>query len=256
MREMNAAQSAARKAGKFLLTRFGRKLEVRHKGRIDLVTDADVRAERIIYSALEKEFPGHGFILEEGDRQRADDGKVWVVDPIDGTTNFSHAYPFFCVSIGLYENGKGLLGVVYDPLRGEMFSAEHGKGAGLNGKRIKVSQRGRLVDCLVGADFPYELGADMKKTARQYSSIVQKSQGARTVGAAALELCNVACGRIDAFFHHSLQPYDTAAASVIVREAGGKTTDFGGKAHDIFNKHIVASNSKVHRELLRALGNK
>lgn len=254
MNELRAAEAAARKSGKLVLTRFGRHLTVRHKGRIDLVTDADLKSEKLIVSALAAKFPQHGFILEEEHAKKPQDGKVWVIDPIDGTTNFSHANPFFCISIGLYSGKEALLGVVYDPIRGEMFSARRGRGAKLNGRRIRVSNHGRLIDCIVGADFPYERGEKTKRTLRQYSALLTRSQGMRTSGAAALELCHVACGRIDAFFHHSLKPYDTAAAAIIVREAGGETTDFAGKPYDIFNEHIVASNGRVHKELLRALG--
>ncbi|MFH1224339.1 MAG: inositol monophosphatase family protein [Candidatus Diapherotrites archaeon] len=256
MDELKAAEAAARKAGNLVLRRFGSRLTVRHKGRVDLVTDADVKAERMICAALEKKFPQHGFILEEGHAKNPQDGRVWVIDPIDGTTNFSHANPFFCISIGLYKGGEALLGVVYDPIRGEMFSAQKSGGATLNGRRIGVSSHAKLIDCLVGADFPYERGKKSRITMRQYSAILTRSQGMRTSGAAALELCHIACGRIDAFFHHSLKPYDTAAASIIVREAGGKTTDFAGKPYDIFKGHIVASNGRVHSELLRALGAK
>lgn len=255
MEEKAAAIMAARLAGKFLLQRFGRKLTVRHKGRIDLVTDADVSAERKIVSALRKNFPEHGFLLEEGEGEMERDGFIWVIDPIDGTTNFSHAYPFFCISIALCKGGLPLLGVVYDPLRRELFSAEKGKGAFLNGKRIRVSRAKKLVDSLLGADFPYDLGAKMKKTGMQYSSLLEKCQGMRTSGAAALELCHVACGRIDAFFHHDLKPYDFAAAMLIVTEAGGRFTDFRGKPCTIFSREVVASNLLLHGELLSELRN-
>lgn len=252
---LNFAIQTAREAGRVLAEKFGR-AEVRHKGEIDLVTEADLASERLIVERISTHFPRHAILSEEaGDvKVHGSEGSPWkwIVDPLDGTTNYAHGYPIFCVSIGLEHEGRVLLGVVYDPTRDELFAAERGQGATLNGRDIRVSPAADLNRALVCTGFPYDVrGRD--NFARHFSNLILHAQSVRRDGAAALDLAYVACGRFDAFYEDGLRPWDVAAGLVLVEEAGGRVTKYDASPADIYSPPIAASNGLVHDSLLRVL---
>ncbi|MCQ9207155.1 MAG: inositol monophosphatase [Omnitrophica bacterium] len=247
------ALEAALKAGKYIGTRVGKKKKVCYKGEIDVVTDADKRAESIIVGTIKKSFPRHSFLAEENTYAKKDLDFTWIIDPIDGTTNFLHGFPFFCVSIALVYRGKIILGVVYDPTREELFYAERAKGAFLNKKRIHVSAVSRLKKSLVATGFAYDIKRAVNNNVSNFINFLKASQAVRRAGSAALDLCYIACGRFDGFWEFYLNPWDTAAGLLMVEEAGGKATKIDGSAYSIYDKEILASNSKIHREMTMTL---
>jgi len=247
------AHAAAARAGALLRERSRERPEVAFKSEVDLVTATDRDAERLIVDAIRTAFPGHGIVAEESAPEAGVDGHRWYIDPLDGTTNFVHGYPHFAVSIALARDDDLLLGVVYDPLREETFSAVRGEGARLNGAPIGVSPTPRLEHALLGTGFPY----DRRQRADFYvaflAEAMRSSQGVRRAGSAALDLCYVACGRLDAFWEWKLKPWDLAAGRVIVEEAGGRITDFAGGPHRLTGDETAASNGTLHDELLAML---
>lgn len=251
---LEAAIAAAKEAGAILRDEFSRPVKVSYKGDVDLVTEADRRSEAAIVAHLRREFPGHAIVGEEGGGLENDSAFRWYVDPLDGTTNFAHSFPWFAVSIGLAEGPKGkeelLAGVVLNPANEEMFTAGRGEGAFLNGQPIRVSQAERMATSLLGTGFPTHK-RNQNPNIHYYWQFTLASHGVRRVGAAALDLCSVACGRLDGFWEFGLKPWDTAAGTLIVREAGGVVTDWAGTA---FHPHLlqcVASNGRIHVEMLR-----
>jgi myo-inositol-1(or 4)-monophosphatase len=251
---LEGAVAAAKEAGAILRDEFSRPAKISYKGDVDLVTEADRRSEAAIVAHLKREFPAHAIVGEEGGGQENDSTFRWYVDPLDGTTNFAHGFPWFAVSIGLAEGPRGreelLAGVVLNPANGEMFTAERGKGAFLNGTQIRVSQVERMATSLLGTGFPTHK-RQQNPNIHYYWQFTLASHGVRRVGAAALDLCSVACGRLDGFWEFGLKPWDTAAGTLIVREAGGEVTDWAGKP---FHPHLlqcVASNGRIHGEMLR-----
>jgi myo-inositol-1(or 4)-monophosphatase len=229
-------QELAREAGSVLLSYFG-KVAIEYKGEVDLVTEADRRSEQLIVGRIRRQWPSHN-----------------VMDPLDGTTNFAHGYPVFCVSIALEYKAERIAGVIYDPSRNEMFAVEKGAGATLNGKSIQVSKISRLAECLVATGFPSHK-RHKNPNIHFYHQITLRSHGVRRAGSAALDLCCVACGRYDAFWEFNLNPWDTAAGALLVQEAGGTITNFTGGAFDISSREVLASNSLVHNELLAEFKN-
>ena len=253
---LDFAIQTARDAGRILAERFGRaSLHVQHKGEINLVTEADLAAERLIVERIRSYYPRHAILAEEaGDVARegpASDYK-WVVDPLDGTTNYAHGYPCFCVSIGLEHKGELVVGVVYDPILDEMFAAERGGGATLNGRRIHVSEVEELNRALLCTGFPYDV-RERNDFARHFVNFIMTSQGVRRDGAAARDLVYVACGRFDGFWEEGLQPWDAAAAIVIIEEAGGRVSRYDGTPATIYAPPIMASNGLVHEQMMRVL---
>ncbi len=247
-RYLDIAQRAARAAGKIMLNGLGKDKNIRFKGaEINLVTDIDQECEAVIKKMIRREFSDHGFLAEESDIENEQAEHVWIIDPLDGTTNFAHEYPAFATSIALEVKGKIEAGVVYDPVRKEMFHAQRGKGAYLNGKRIGVSSVTKLRRALLVSGFPYDIKPAHIK---YFTHFLMKAQGIRRDGSAALDLCYVAMGRLDGFFELGLNPWDTAAGSVILEEAGGKLTDFAGKKYSIYGIQCIASNGKIHRQLV------
>ncbi|MBP7865210.1 MAG: inositol monophosphatase [Acidobacteria bacterium] len=244
---------AAEAAGKVLMSYFGRPMEIRKKGLIDLVTEADLAAEKEIVDRLGAAFPGDCFYTEETRRDPAESADLWVIDPLDGTTNFSHGYPFFCVSIALRRRGRETLGVVLAPAFGELFTACRGRGAFLNGNPIRCSSTGSLRESLLVTGFAYDIALHSDGVLRRFRNVLLRSQAVRRDGSAALDLCYVAAGRFDGFWEEHLKPWDTAAARVVAEEAGGRVTTFSGGPFDIFGKEILASNGRIHGELLDAL---
>ena len=249
----------AREAGALLLQYFHQGLKIEYKGDADLVTAADRAAETLIRERISKQFPSHDVLGEEQglNDQRGD--YRWYVDPLDGTTNFAHGYPVFAVSMALEhqaleerssgQRGRRIAGVIYDPTRDELFTAEQGRGAHLNGKLIHVSKATRLEECLVATGFPSHK-RHKNPNIYFYHQITLRTHGVRRAGSAALDLCNVACGRFDGFWEFNLNPWDTAAGVLIVEEAGGKVSRFDGSPFELDSRETLASNGLVHEALL------
>src|ERR1700732_4975932 len=244
----------AREAGTLLLQYFHEGLKIEYKGDADLVTAADRASEALIRERISKQFPSHDVLGEEQGLNDQGGAYRWYVDPLDGTTNFAHGYPVFGVSLGLEHQGSGqgsrVAGVVYDPTRDELFTAEQGRGARLNGKPIHVSKIAQLKECLVGTGFPSHK-RHKNPNIHFYHQITLRTHGVRRAGSAALDLCNVASGRFDGFWEFNLNPWDTAAGVLIVEEAGGKVTDFSGGEFQIASRETLASNGLVHDALMR-----
>ncbi len=255
MKEKKAAIKAAKEAGKIMLKYFNRKrISFSYKGQVELLTEADILCERKIKEILTAELPTHNFLGEEGGKTIGSSEFTWVVDPVDGTNNFAHKYPWFCTSIALTENNEPILGVVYNPLSRELFYSEKGKGTFLNNKRIAVSKNAKLRESLVETGFPYRNMELIEKNIQNIRNLIGKVAGVRRSGSAAYEMCLIASGQLEAFFCYTLKPWDVAAAKLIIEEAGGMVTNFKGKECNIFAEHFVASNSLVHKELLKYLG--
>lgn len=241
-------QELARDAGALLMSFFG-KVAIEYKGDADLVTQADRASEKLIVDRIRKQWPNHDLLGEEGSRTETGSDFRWYIDPLDGTTNFAHGYPVFCVSLALEYRGERIAGVIYDPSRQEMFSASHGGGALLNGTPIHVSRTPRLVESLLATGFPSHK-RHKNPNIHFYHQITLRSHGIRRAGSAALDLCYVACARYDAFWEFNLNPWDTAAGVLMVEEAGGKVTNFSGASFSIDSRQVLATNTLLHPELL------
>jgi myo-inositol-1(or 4)-monophosphatase len=250
---MSVAQDAAFKAGGILRENIHGVREISYKGDINLVTEMDLRSERAIVAVIHASFPGHGIVAEEETSNRSGSGYTWVIDPLDGTTNYAHGYPCFSVSIALEHNNEIILGVVYDPMRDEMFTARKGEGAFLNGKTIRVSMIDTLIRGLLATGFPYDRKVSEKNNMDYFHELLMASQEVRRDGSAALDLCYVASGRFDGFWELKLKPWDVAAGSLIVREAGGMLSDFSGTGFSIHDSEILASNGKIHGQMREIL---
>ena len=251
---LSVASQAARSAGALIREHWRQVKQVHYKSAINLVTTIDRRAEETIVGLLLKNFPGHSVLAEEETALGGSgSGYRWIIDPLDGTTNFVHSYPMFCVSIGLEHQGEIVLGVVYDPLREEEFTAVKGQGARLNNEPIQTSKVAELGKALLATGFPYDHRENPDFYLRYFRAFMVRAQGIRRAGAAALDLCYVACGRIDGFWELKLHPWDTAAGSLIVREAGGTITDFSGDPFSVYGAETLASNGLIHAEMLAAL---
>src|SRR6185437_14431092 len=246
---LSPMQELAREAGNLLMSYFG-KVAIEYKGDADLVTKADRTSENLIVERIRRRWPNHDLIGEEGSRTETGSDYRWYVDPLDGTTNFAHGYPVFCVSMGLEYKGELLAGVVYDPTRDEMFVAAKGSGAQLNGRAIRVSKTARLKESLVATGFPSHK-RHKNPNINFYHQITLRSHGVRRAGSAALDLCYTACGRFDAYWEFNLNPWDTAAGVLLVEEAGGKITNFSGGPFEIASREVLASNTVLHEEVLR-----
>jgi myo-inositol-1(or 4)-monophosphatase len=242
-------QAMAREAGSLLMPHFHRHVKIEYKGSADLVTIADRQSEALIIERIRRDFPAHDVMGEEGTRIDTGSDYKWYVDPLDGTTNFAHGYPVFCVSLAVEYRGQRIAGVVYDPTRDEMFSAEKGSGAQLNGEPIRVSGTPRLAESLIGTGFPSQK-RHKNPNIYFYHHITLRSHGVRRAGSAALDLCNVASGRYEGFWEFNLNPWDTAAGVLLVEEAGGRVTDFSGGPFEIASRETLASNGHIHDELL------
>jgi len=241
-------QDLARQAGGLLMSFFG-KVTIEYKGDADLVTKADRASESLIVEHIRQRWPEHDLIGEEGSRTETGSDYRWYIDPLDGTTNFAHGYPVFCVSLGLDFRGERIAGVVYDPNRDEMFAAAKRSGTTLNGKPARVSKTPRLQESLIATGFPSHK-RHKNPNINFYHQLTLRSHGVRRAGSAALDLCYVACGRYDAFWEFNLNPWDTAAGVLIVQEAGGTVTNFSGQPFSIDSRQVMASNTILHDELL------
>jgi myo-inositol-1(or 4)-monophosphatase len=245
-----AMAEIAREAGALLMGYFHRRVKVEYKGDVDLVTEADRASEALITKRIRERWPAHNIMGEEGTRSEQGSEYRWYVDPLDGTTNFAHGFPVFCVSLGLEHKDERVAAVIFDPTREEMFTAEKGGGAFLNGQPIHVSGVSNLAECLVATGFPSHK-RHKNPNIFFYHQITLKTHGVRRAGSAALDLCNVACGRFDGFWEFNLNPWDTAAGVLLVEEAGGRVTRFDGQPFRIDSRETLASNGRVHEALLR-----
>jgi myo-inositol-1(or 4)-monophosphatase len=250
---LNTAKEAAVKAGMVLTEHSDSPPRVRFKGSVDLVTEYDSLAQRVIFDTIASRFPDHDFLAEEDLCQDKGSSFRWIVDPLDGTTNYAHNYPVFCVSIALTMDKKTTIGVVYDPIREEMFTAVRDRGARLNEKRIRVSEEKELDKSLVATGFPYDLRESSVNNIDHFVNFVTRVQGIRRGGSAALDLCYVACGRFDGFWELKLQPWDVAAGVLIVLESGGRVSDFSGGEFDAFAQETLATNKHIHQQMVDIL---
>jgi myo-inositol-1(or 4)-monophosphatase len=253
---LNVMVGAARKAARALKRDFGEveQLQVSLKGPANFVTAADRRAEETLRAELGKARPGYGFLGEEGGRHEGTDGThTWIVDPLDGTTNFLHGIPQFAISIGLERSGAIVAAVIYNPITDELYTAERGKGAFLNDRRLRVAGRRNLAEAVIACGLPHLGRGDLPLGLKELGAVQGQVAGLRRFGAAALDLAFVASGRIDGYWERNLSPWDMAAGVLMVREAGGFVTDLDGGDAMFTKRHIVAGNETVHRELLRLL---
>ncbi|MDA8059067.1 MAG: inositol monophosphatase family protein [Nitrospiraceae bacterium] len=258
MRDLEKVRTVGRVAIKqvrpLIMAGFDRRLTISYKNEMDLVTEIDLASERGIVSVIEESFPEDGILGEEGGEVRSGSECRWVIDPLDGTTNFAHHFPFFCISIGFEENGVLRYGIIHDPIREQTFEAEKGKGATLNGEPILVSKTPRLSDALLCTGFAAARRDDPQRNNMPFfDRFWKKCHGIRRTGSAALDLCYVATGALDGFWELGLSPWDTAAGSLIVRESGGIVTDRDGSPHSLKSACIVASNGLIHGEMVSTL---
>ena len=243
--------TVAREAGSLLMGYFHRRVAIEYKGEVDLVTEADRASEKLIVERLRALWPEHGIVAEEGTRSETEAKYRWYVDPLDGTTNFAHGYPVFCVSVALVRRDEQLeVGVLYDPTRDEMFAAARGHGATLNDQPITVSKTTALAESILGTGFPSHK-RHKNPNIHFYHQLTLRSHGVRRAGSAALDLANVASGRYDGFWEFKLNPWDTAAGVLLVQEAGGKVTRFDGGPFRLDSREVLASNGHIHDELLK-----
>lgn len=244
-----AISEIACEAGALLMGYFHRRVKIEYKGDVDLVTEADRQSEALILSRIREQWPSHDVMGEEGSRIQTGSDYLWYIDPLDGTTNFAHGFPVFCVSIALEHKGTRVAGAVFDPTRDELFAAELGRGAYLNHSRITVSKIDNLAECLVATGFPSHK-RHKNPNIFFYHQITLRTHGVRRAGAAALDLCSVAAGRVDGFWEFNLNPWDTAAGVLIAEEAGGRVSRFDGSSFQIDSRETLASNGLVHNALL------
>ena len=244
------ATEAALKAGAIQKARYGTPLEIRHKGEIDLVTEVDKASEDAILATIRARFPDHDLVTEETVIERTGSRYVWFIDPLDGTTNFAHAYPFFCSSIAMARDGELVAAAVYDPIKDELFTAERGAGAHLNGRRLKVTSSANLMLSLLTTGFPYDFKVDLSASLRLFNRFMAEARAIRRDGAAALDLSYLAAGRIDGFWEERLKPWDVMAGALLVEEAGGRITRFDGSPLALRADETLASNGALHDAML------
>lgn len=243
----------AKEGGAILKGNYGNEQSIHFKGEIDLVTDVDRQSEERIMEMIVKRFPGHSILTEESPPVEGDSPFRWIIDPLDGTTNYAHGYPFFAVSIALERDGEVIAGVVFDPIREECFEGILGGGAYLNGVRIKVSKVEILRRSLIATGFPYDINVTKQNNIDYFEAYAKAAQALRRDGSAALDLCYLACGRFDGFWELKLKPWDTAAGSLIAIEAGGRITGLAGEAYSIYDGDVLASNGNIHGEMMEVV---
>jgi myo-inositol-1(or 4)-monophosphatase len=247
------AEDTALGAGGILKKGFAGGKKISYKGRIDPVTEFDLKSEKYILGRIKKAYPDHAVLTEEGNSIESGSRFRWVIDPLDGTVNFSHGFPIYCVSVGLEYDGQPIVGAVYDPERDEMFSAFSGGGAKLNKKRIQVAKETRLDRALLATGFAYDIGTAKRNNLGLFARMARKAQGVRRPGSAAIDICWVAAGRIDGFWELFLKPWDTCAAVVILAEAGGKISRVDGRPYSISSDDLLATNNSLHPKMRAVL---
>jgi myo-inositol-1(or 4)-monophosphatase len=253
----NTALAAAKEGASVLLKYYNSILSVEYKGEIDPVTQADKNSQKAIIKVIKAAFPQHGILAEEDGVNEINKDYCWIIDPLDGTVNFVHGVPIFCVSIGLKHRDEIISGVIYSPVVKEVFVSEKNKGAWLNGKKIKVSEVKDTIRALAVTGFPYYVRKDGARVMKNFENIVLESQGIRRLGSAALDMAYVACGRFDFFWEEGLKPWDTAAGILTVQEAGGKVSDYCGSKNVVFKDTMLASNNAViHEKILKIINGK
>jgi myo-inositol-1(or 4)-monophosphatase len=243
----------AYRAGALLRSGLERERLLELKSRAEVVTDVDRASEALIVDAIRQQFPHHRIVAEEGGAAEGSSDFTWLIDPLDGTNNYAHGFPFFCVSLGLLQGDQPLLGVVYDPLRNELFSAERGQGARCNGRRLHVSATPSLGAALLTSGFPYNRFSNTDNNLREFGRLLLRAQDVRRPGSAALDLAYIAAGRSEGHWELGLHPWDVAAGALLVTEAGGTITDWQGQPWTVWNERMVATNGAIHSELLAAL---
>jgi myo-inositol-1(or 4)-monophosphatase len=247
------ATEAVLQAGAIQKARYGQDIRIDYKGEIDLVTEVDRTCEVAILDLLRSRFPDHDVVTEETVLARKGSRYLWFTDPLDGTTNFAHGYPFFCSSVALTVDGRAVAGAVYDPLRDELFTAERGAGAHLNGRRLHVSRSSNLLRSLLITGFPYDLRDNLTRKLRLFNRFMGEARAIRRDGAAALDLCYVAAGRADGFWEERLQPWDMMAGVVLIEEAGGRVSRFDGSPLGLEADQVLATNGILHDQMLEVL---
>ncbi|MBT8378503.1 MAG: inositol monophosphatase [Ignavibacteria bacterium] len=251
---INDLINISQEAGQLIKEKFGKNLEIEFKtNEMNLVTEADKASEKLITEFIRKKYPSHGVLAEEGSEFNISAKYLWVVDPLDGTTNFAHGLPIFSVSIGLQKNGQTIAGVVYDINQNIIYAAELGSGAIANDKKIKVSTNSNLGHSMLVTGFPYDVKDNPNKSFERFIAMIKSSRAVRRLGSAAIDFCYVAKGVFDGFWEVHLHPWDICAGKLIVEEASGSVTDFGGKQIDIYSKRILCSNGNIHESMIQKL---
>jgi len=252
---IDIAAQCAEEAGKILVRNLEKPRHIEHKGSLDtnLVTETDKEVEEYIVGELRSRFPDHDILAEESGSRGSGSEYRWIIDPLDGTTNYAHGLPLFCTSIGLERRGELVLGVIYDPMRKELYSAQKGKGAFLNGRQLKVSQTLTLRESLLVTGFPYDIRSNPDHAVEHFKEFLMEARAVRRLGSAAIDFCYVAAGRFDGFWEVSLNPWDMAAGILIVLEAGGTFTDFRGEPTSIYGRSMLVSNGRIHGQMVDVL---
>lgn len=249
------AVEAVVRAGDLQVARLGSRVRVDKKGAIDLVTEVDIAVERMVRGLIAERFPDHEVLAEELDQPdgRPASSCCWIFDPLDGTTNYAHGLPIFCASLALEVDGEATVGAVYDPVRRELFTAERGVGAWLNGTRLRVSDATALIDAMLCTGFPYDVHDSLDQVVGLFSRFLGQARAVRRLGSAAIDLCYVAAGRFDGFWEQRLHPWDTAAAALVVEEAGGRVTTFSGEPFQSRTPDLVATNGRIHEAMIQTI---
>jgi myo-inositol-1(or 4)-monophosphatase len=252
-RHLEVARRAAKEAGRIQLAGLSESLQVDHKGRYDLVTDVDRKCEEVVATILGDAFPDIGILAEESTKKATGSAEVWIVDPLDGTTNYASGYPAFCTNIALKKAGQIVLGVVYEPVRDELFEAVKGGGAHLNGAPVRVSRTAQLSQSLLATGFPYDRCEQPDTNLDRFCALTMRTRGVRRGGSASLDLCYTACGRLDGYWEIRLQPWDVCAGALMVLEAGGQVSGLRGGEYDWSGRETLASNGRLHQALVGSL---